>query len=196
MAQHKERLELVKPDVKYAQAYLAMIDAHFASGEEYNYNNMWLAREDFAAFVRELEDEAQGIGLLVGLPRQQTYFLLKDGVQIIGEIRFRPHLEEPYEKLNGHVGYNIHPAYRGQGYGTRQLALLLEEARQLALPGVSMTIEDENPSSVRVIQKNGGRLLRVMENPPSIRVEEENGELVVKDTTNEGERCALWWIDL
>lgn len=35
MAEPEERLELVKPDVKYAQAYLAMIDAHFSSGEEY-----------------------------------------------------------------------------------------------------------------------------------------------------------------
>ncbi|GLV60746.1 acetyltransferase [Dictyobacter sp. S3.2.2.5] len=196
MHQPQETLELVKPAVAYGPAFIEMVDDHLSHGEHYNYSNVGLAREDFAAYVREMEEEAQGIGLPTGLPRQQTYWLLKDSTIIIGEIRFRPHLEQPYEKFNGHTGYNICPSYRGQGYGTRQLALLLREARQLALPGISMTIEDQNPASERIITKNGGRLLRVIDNPPSIRVVEVNGTWTVKDTIKPGIRCSLWWIDL
>ncbi|GHO85773.1 hypothetical protein KSZ_37790 [Dictyobacter formicarum] len=196
MSQQPETLALVKPALEYGPAFLAMVDDHIAHGEQYNYNNAVLAREDFATFVRELKDEAYGIGLPEGLPAQQTYWLLKDSSLLIGEIRFRPHLEQPYEKFNGHVGYNIRPSYRGQGYGTRQLALLLEEARQLALPGISMTIEDENPASEHIIEKNGGKLLRVIDNPSSLRVEELNGSWIARDIIKENKRCALWWINL
>ncbi|GHO46292.1 GNAT family N-acetyltransferase [Ktedonospora formicarum] len=191
-----EKLELVKPGPEHGSAYLAMVDEHLTYGEEYNYNNIELARTNFAAFVRELEEEAQGIGLPPGFPAQQTYLLLKDGEVVIGEIRFRPHLEPPYERFNGHSGYNVRPSYRGKGYGTRQLALLLAETRKWDLPGISFTIEDENPASVRIIEKNGGRLLYVKNNPILACLEEGQGELVVRDVVMEGVRCSLYWIDL
>ena len=155
-----EILELVKPAIEHGPAYLAMVDEHIQMGEEYGYNNVELAREDFAQFVRELEDEAQGIGLPPDIPPQQTYLLLKDSTLVVGEIRFRPDLLPPYEKHHGHIAYNICPTQRGQGYATRQLALLLEEARKIKLSGVSLTIEYDNRASVRVIEKNGGRLDR------------------------------------
>ena len=53
-----ERLELVKPAVEHGPAYLAMVADFEQAGEEYNFNNVDLAREDFAQFVRELEEEA------------------------------------------------------------------------------------------------------------------------------------------
>lgn len=163
----------------------------------YGYNNIELARQDFAQFVRELEDEAEGIGLPPGIPPQQTYLLLKDGKLVVGEIRFRPSLMPPYEKYAGHIGYNIRPDQRGRGYATRQLALLLEEARKIHLVGVSLTIEDDNPASVRVIEKNGGKLLRAIENPVKARVIVTNDdELLVVDVVQTGQQCNPYWIDL
>ncbi|GER87748.1 hypothetical protein KDW_19100 [Dictyobacter vulcani] len=50
-----ETLELVKPSPEYGPQYLAMVDEHIETGEEYGYNNIALARENFAAFVQELE---------------------------------------------------------------------------------------------------------------------------------------------
>lgn len=177
-------------------AYLEMIDEHFASGEEYGFNNVVLAREDFTAFVRELEDEAAGIGLPPGIAPQQTYLLVEDGATVIGEIRFRPSLEPPYERQNGHISYNIRPSRRGKGYATQQLALLLNEARKLHLPGVSLTIDGDNPASVRVIEKNGGVLIREIDNPLAIRVLEENGQRSTREVERMGEKVALYWIDL
>ena len=193
---HYEVLELVKPAIEHQFGYLAMVDEHLSVGEEYQYNNVDLAREDFTTFVHELEDEAQGIGVPPGLPAQQTYLLVKDGTIVIGELRFRPNLKLPYEKFHGHIAYNVRPLQRGKGYGTRQLALVLDEARKLRLTGVSLTVEDENPASVRIIEKNGGRLLRIIENPISGKLAEENNELVVKDVERTGERWSLYWIDL
>src|SRR5579885_2411389 len=120
------QLALVKPAIEHGPSYLDMVNDFLRAGEEYGYNNVELAREDFAQFVHELEEEAEGIGLPPGIPAQQTYLLLKDERLIVGEIRFRPHLVPPYEKYFGHIGYNICPSQRGKGYATRQLALLLD----------------------------------------------------------------------
>ncbi|HZO75060.1 MAG TPA: GNAT family N-acetyltransferase [Ktedonobacteraceae bacterium] len=191
------QLALVKPAIEHGPAYLDMVNDFLQAGEEYGYNNVELAREDFAQFVRELEEEAEGIGLPPGMPAQQTYLLLQDGRQIIGEIRFRPHLMPPYEKYSGHIGYNIRPSQRGKGYATRQLALLLGEARKLQLPGVSLTIDDENPASVRVIEKNGGRLLQVIKDPVRARViVTDDGELQIADMVRVGQEWQIYWIDL
>jgi predicted acetyltransferase len=155
-----ETLELVRPAVEHRNEYLAMADEFVALDGRYPFNNIELAREDFAAFVRELEEEAQGINLPAGVAAQQTYLLLKGGQTVVGEIRFRPGIEPPFERENGHAGYNIRPSLRGRGYATRQLALLLDKARRVGLPGLLLPVEGENPASVRVIAKNGGRFLR------------------------------------
>lgn len=191
------QLALVKPAIEHGPAYLDMVNDFLQAGEEYGYNNVELAREDFAQFVRELEEEAEGIGLPPGLPAQQTYLLLQDGRLVIGEIRFRPNLMPPYEKYSGHIGYNVRPSQRGKGYATRQLALLLDEARKLQLPGVSLIIDRENPTSVRVIEKNGGRLSQVIKEPIMARViVTDDGELQVVDVVQVGQEWQLYWIDL
>src|SRR5579859_8144602 len=162
-----ETLTLTRPGVALGAAYLAMVDECIAAGEGYPFNNVDLARADFAAFVRELEDEARGIGLPPGIAPQQTYLLVEDGTTVVGEIRFRPTITPPFEAQHGHIGYNIRPSARGQGYATRQLALLLDEARQLGLAGVMLPVEGENPASARVIEKNGGKLVREFADPDS-----------------------------
>ncbi|MDQ2713432.1 MAG: GNAT family N-acetyltransferase [Chloroflexota bacterium] len=192
-----ETLELAKPAVEYASGYLAMIDEYSEAGEEYVYNNIALAREDFAQFVHELEEEAEGIGLPPGVPAKQSYLLLKDGRHIIGEIRFRPHLTPPYERFFGHIGYNIRPAQRGHGYVTRLLALLLDEARKFHLPGVSLAVEPENLASIRVIEKNGGKLLQVIKDPVKAEViVTDDDELQLIDAVQTGLVWDLYWIDL
>ncbi|MBA3534295.1 MAG: GNAT family N-acetyltransferase [Ardenticatenales bacterium] len=170
-------LVLVRPTLALQIEYRKMVEEFIAVGEGYPWNNVDLAREDFAAFVRELAEEAEGINLPPGVPAQQTYCgVLEDGT-VVGEIRFRPSLSPPYEPHKGHIGYNIRPSAQGKGYATRQLALLLDEARRLGLPGVLLTIEGNNPASVRVIEKNEGCF--------SHQVVDERGDVV-----------SCYWIDL
>ena len=60
-----------------------------------------------------------------------------------------------------------------------------------------MTIEGDNPASVRVIEKNGGKLLQSIENPVKARIMvTDDGELQVVDVVQEGEKLDLYWIDL
>jgi predicted acetyltransferase len=175
--QHDDGLALVPPTTALAEPYAAMV-REFMETDEGWFTNFPLALEDFAAFVRELEEEARGIGLPPGVVPQQTYWLVQDGATVLGEIRLRPRLTEPFEQHHGHIGYNVRPSQRGQGYATRMLALVLERAREQGLPRVMLTIEGENPASARVIAKNGGTLEGQRQQPES------------------GERLACYWINL
>jgi len=136
---------------------MAMVREFLQTDEEW-FNNFPLALEDFAAFVHELEDEAQGIGLPPEIVPQETFWLLKASTHVVGEIRLRPHLTPPFEQHNGHIGYNIRPSERRKGYATCQLALILEEVRRRHIPLIMLTIDGDNPGSVRTIENNGGKL--------------------------------------
>ncbi len=150
-------LTLVKPSLAYREEYTAMVQ-EFMQTDEGWFNNFPLALEDFAAFVSELEDEARGIGLPSEIVPQETFWLVKDSTRVVGEIRLRPHLTPPFEQHNGHIGYNIRPSERRKGYATCQLALMLEEVKRRGISRVMLTIDGDNPASVRTLEKNGGKL--------------------------------------
>ena len=121
-------LRLVKPAPEFEAEYAAMAP-EFLRTEEPWLNNFELALEDFPAFVQELQDEAQGIGLPPDVMPQQTYWLANEQQTLLGEIRLRPHLTPPFEQHNGHISYNTRPSQRGKGYAICMLALVLDEAR-------------------------------------------------------------------
>ena len=50
----------------------------------------------------------------------------------------------------------FNPTYRRQGYATRGLALLLDQARAAGLAVVCLMVDEENLASQRVIGRNGG----------------------------------------
>ena len=150
-------LTLVKPSATFQKQYCAMVQ-EFMQTDEGWFNNFPLALEDFASYVHELEDEAQGINLPPGVVLQETYWLVRDGKHVLGEIRLRPHLTPPFEQHNGHIGYNIRPSERRKGYATCQLALMLDEVRRRNISHVMLTVDGDNPASVRAIEKNGGKL--------------------------------------
>jgi predicted acetyltransferase len=171
-------LALVEPSEDLAAAYLDMVHEFEATGGRYPYNDAELAKRDFAAFVRDLRDEALGVGLPPGVVPQITYVLMQDRARALGEIRFRPTLTPPFERHHGHIGYNVRPSERGKGYATGMLGMVLDKARAMGLDRVMLPVEGENPASVRVIEKNGGRLERRIVDPES------------------GTPVSLFWIDL
>lgn len=154
-----ERIELRRLDIDLGEGYLDMVDEFEAAGEGYPYNNIPLAREDMASFVRELEEEEAGIGLPPGIVPQATYVLVQDGSRVLGEIRFRPATRPPFRVGHDHIGYNIRPSERRRGYARIMLGLMLDEARALGLDGVALTVERENPGSVHLIETFGGHVL-------------------------------------
>ena len=85
-----------------------------------------------------------------------TYWLVRPDGTILGQAGLRHRLTPALEDFGGHIGYAIRPSARGKGYGTKMLAMALDEARDMGLPRVLITCDPANIASVRVIQKNGG----------------------------------------
>jgi len=74
-------------------------------------------------------------------------------------VRLRHALTPHLAQIGGHIGYNVRPSQRRQGYGTALLAYTLEQARQFGLTGVLITCDTDNIGSARIIEKNGGQLI-------------------------------------
>lgn len=93
---------------------------------------------------------------------------------VIG-LRWRPGTSELPPHVLGHIGYAVVPWKRGQGYATRALGLMLDEARGVGLTWVELTTDEDNPASQAVILNNGGRMVERFAKPaayggaPSLR---------------------------
>lgn len=172
-------LRLEEPAYRYYERFLAMLKDYRQAGEaRYDYLDI-TTKADFKPYVRRLREVAKGIGLRPGWVPQTSFWLVEPGAPlIIGTLQLRHWLTPALEREGGHIGYSITPSRRGQGYGTRQLALGLEKARELGLDRVLVTCDTDNIASARVIQKNGG----------------EFQDEVISDTS--GKPVSRYWIDL
>lgn len=109
-----------------------------------------------------LEAEARGEGLPTGwVP--STVLVAEDVAtgELVGHLGIRHRLNAFLEVRGNHIGYIVAPTQRGRGHATRMLALALPVAR--ALTGqqeLRVDCDEINGASRRVIEKNGGRLVK------------------------------------
>jgi 8-oxo-dGTP pyrophosphatase MutT (NUDIX family) len=89
-------------------------------------------------------------------------FMIEAGGQPVGVVRIRDVGES-----TGEITYSIDRAYRGQGYATRAVRLLVEYAfGDLGLGRVQARVPPEDPRSVRVARRAGLRNEGVVRVPP------------------------------
>jgi len=129
--------------------------------DENGLTNEWyqVSREDFEtkALPRMLAF-AEGKGLPAGYV-PETFYFLWDGDTLVGQFRIRHYLCESLRTGAGHIGYCVGKAFRGKGYGTEGLRLTLEEAyRIVPEEEIYLRVNRNNPASLRVMLKNGGRI--------------------------------------
>lgn len=79
-------------------------------------------------------------------------------------VNIRHSLTEHLLKIGGHIGYWIRPSKRNMGYGKKILAFSLPEAKKLGISKILVTCNDNNLSSRRIIEENGGILENIVEN--------------------------------
>ena len=108
------------------------------------------AEADFAGFVAP----RQGTRILWEVPCSVWWYI--SGTEYVGEIVVRHKLTPALERIGGHIGYEIAPAWRRQGHATAMLAAGLVESRRLGLGKVLLTCDADNEGSRRVILANGG----------------------------------------
>ncbi|MEY4323274.1 MAG: hypothetical protein RL410_1055 [Actinomycetota bacterium] len=75
---------------------------------------------------------------------------------VIGRCSLRHSLVGNFGESHGHIGYDIHPHHRKQGYGTAMLSALLDIARKRGMESVLITCSPENTASRRMIEACGG----------------------------------------
>src|SRR5262249_20254218 len=153
---------LLDPTPVLDDAFWPMVAAFDAAGEYYfSQAHRTLARANFVAYVRHLEDQARGERVPPGCVPSNTYWLVRGGSAsdtIVGTSSLRHHLTPALEDIGGHIGYRIRPDARRLGYGTHILALTLAKARACGLDRVLLTCDTDDIGSGRIIERHGGVL--------------------------------------
>jgi predicted acetyltransferase len=122
--------------------------------------------------VRPLIDEGLGLELDSVSPhpvhKVPTYFFhmrdLRSGVET-GRINLRVGSGPHIERYAGHIGYFVEPAYRGHGYASRALRLLMTVARELAIDTLWVTCDPDNIASRRACERAGAVFVEIVDVP-------------------------------
>lgn len=117
------------------------------------------AKISFEEFKNEvlprLIDNSKGINLPIGYVKA-TYYFLWDDENIVGLFKFRHELNEKLRNGAGHIGYGILSDYRGKGYASIGLGLLIEIAKEVIKEDeIYLSCHKNNIASLKVQLKNG-----------------------------------------
>ncbi len=151
-------LELVRPTSALEWSYRSHVAELVERGEPFIPFPVGFELGDFPALLKKLDDGSRGIGLPEGFVPNTTYWLVRNGSEVVGVSNLRHALTPKLLREGGHIGYGIRPSARGQHLGTGILRLTLKEAAALGLKEVLVTCDKSNTASARVILGNGGVL--------------------------------------
>ena len=160
-------MRLVRPAMEHLPSYVAALRRGWSPdnirGPAATREELAAIDKDAARFVERMVDrEAAGgpIELADGskVARLPGYRLWMWDGEFCGSIGFRwqPGTSALPAHVLGHIGYTVVAWKQRRGYGTKALALMLEEARKEGLAHVEITTDDGNEASRKVIVANGG----------------------------------------
>jgi len=157
-----ENLHLVPPSFEYMDSFKAAVLEFMAHRvEEFSYPKLSTVRDE-RAFLCRLEKYRKGKVSQGHVP--SSAFWLVDGKNYLGSGDVRHYLNDNLRRLGGNIGYAIRPGAWQKGLGTKNLALLLEEARKLGVTKPIITCFETNLASIKIIEANGGRLIGTANN--------------------------------
>jgi predicted acetyltransferase len=148
-------LVLVEPALAHKDAIMEAVREFHAAGE-YDVTAEQLGAR-WEEVIRKLAADKDPANAPPGEVASEDFFLMEGDVWI-GKLTFRPTINAKYLHSGGHIGYEIRPSKRRQGYGTALLRLALDKARGRGLNRVLLTCNEDNLGSRKVIEANGGQL--------------------------------------
>ncbi|MBR3329389.1 GNAT family N-acetyltransferase [Candidatus Saccharibacteria bacterium] len=182
-------IELRKPTLEDAKKEWELIQK--IPKDENGLENEWygVLYEDFVEkAIPGWWDHEKGLNMNPGYVPDTCYFLWVDDTPV-GLFKLRHFLNDFLRDGPGHIGYGVAKEYRGKGYATEGLRLLLEEARKLPIDTdeVYLSVFRNNPASLKVMLKNGGYIVGEDEKHYFVRVKRDMpihkscGCVIVKD---------------
>ena len=110
-------------------------------------------------YVKCREERSRSVGLPEAYVPDTVYVLEDDQGNYVGIFNLRHYLNDALRNGAGHIGYGIRKEYRGKGYASAGLALVLEEARKIVPEDeICFSVNKDNPASLKVQLKNGARI--------------------------------------
>lgn len=98
---------------------------------------------------------SKGCNIPEGHVPNTDYFLWDDD-KIVGLFRLRHYLNNILRHSSGHIGYCIKKEYRGKGYATKGLSLLIEIAKKIIREDeIYFSVQKQNLASLYVQLRNG-----------------------------------------
>jgi predicted acetyltransferase len=92
------------------------------------------------------------------LVESSQWVLVDKKINVLGMVNLRHELNDGLLYEGGHIGYSIHPSFRGRGLGKIQLKLALNIMKSMGQYRVLLTCNDKNMASAKVIEACGGKL--------------------------------------
>jgi len=80
------------------------------------------------------------------------------GDTVVGRVSLRHELNENLREMGGHIGYEVHPGFRGQGVATKMLEEILKIPKAREIGKILLTCNPDNIGSNKTILNNGGVL--------------------------------------
>ena len=117
--------------------------------------------------MKSITDKSKGLLLKPGQVPVIRYWLI-DNDEYIGTLGLRKKITKKMRNREGNMGFHIRPSKRNKGYGTEILRLGLLKAKSQGLKKVYINCSEENVTSIKIIEKNGGKFIE--------RIEIEKGE--------------------
>jgi predicted acetyltransferase len=163
-------MELVWPAEQYLSGYIHALQQGWSPDNlrpQAASEQLVRIAQDSARFLSEQVDrEANGPPVILpdgsAVRRLPGYALWMWDGEFCGSIGFRwqPGTTDLPPYCAGHIGYSVVPWKRRRGYATRALQLLLPLAKGEGLAFVELTTDADNIASQRVIEANGGKLIK------------------------------------
>ena len=122
-----------------------------AEENDYINNSFGVSYEDFVSrVIPRWLDYDKGVNLEENRVPDTYYFLWVDDTPV-GIFKLRHFLNDWLRNNSGHVGYGIAKEYRGHGYATEGLRLIIEEARKLPIDTdeLYLSVLKNNPASLK-----------------------------------------------
>lgn len=152
-----EMLKLVCPSAELESAF-NLFYQDFVHNDPSNADYYAQSSYDFPTYVQRLVNESSGVDLKPNRVPCSHFWLMDEMRTIHGSMRVRHSLGSALlQNEGGHIGYDIRPTSRRQGYGTRMLKLALVEAKKIGLAKVMVTADEDNIASRKVIEANAGQ---------------------------------------